>query len=302
MKPKLKLNKKDIRNAWTTLGMTELLTYLAESGLFDVEYHDERIGAMKGQRASLILYNDKRVYLDLWEYATPCYTPVAYNSNLDLVIKLQHKDMDVQRYERSCKRKRILRDLTPEQRAEYFEKIVPWTFFASRMMKQFIGHEDELEKLPDERIGFFCGKGWKCRGKAMRQLESKIEFVRSSQEKKRGRPLKDEDYIHKMRTSKYGICLHGRGSHLTEAKNRREIDYMMLKKPLVMNYKPNYYNPLVEGKHYIYLDENLDLENIEKLYNVEEIAQNGYEWYKENASPMGAAKTFLQIMNDRFGE
>jgi hypothetical protein len=69
-----------------------------------------------------------------------------------------------------------------------------------------------------------------------------------------------------------------------------------------MNYKPFYYNPLVPGKHFIYMDEDTDIKNLENLYNIEEIAQNGYEWYKENASPMGAAKTFLKIMKDKFGE
>jgi len=104
-----------------------------------------------------------------------------------------------------------------------------------------------------------------------------------------------------MRTSKYGLCLHGRGSHFTEAKNRREIDYMLLKKPLLLNYDPNYYNSMIDGKHYIKINEKTSLENLEKEYNIDEIAQNGYQWYKDNASPMGAANTFLQIMKDRFG-
>jgi hypothetical protein len=45
--------------------------------------------------------------------------------------------------------------------------------------------------------------------------------------------------------------LAGRASMVTDAKNRREIDYMMLKKPLLLNYKPKYYDEMIEGKHYI---------------------------------------------------
>jgi hypothetical protein len=300
MPPTLKVNKTDVQNPWHTLGMTELLTYLVESDLFDIDYHTERIGGGKSMRASLLIYNGKRVYLDLWEYSMPTYAKPAYKANLDLIIKLQHTPMSYKRFERVCHRKNVLTWLTPEERKAYLDKIVSWTFFPSRMMKQFIGKEDELEKLPDERLGFFCGKGWKCRYKIGQMLEKQIEFIKSSQERvRRGRPLTDEEYIHKMRTSKYGICLHGRGSYFTEAKNRREIDYLMLKKPLVLNYKPFYYNPLVAGKHYIYMDENLDLENLENMYNIEEIAKNGYEWYKENATPMGCAKTFLKIMEER---
>ena len=77
---------------------------------------------------------------------------------------------------------------------------------------------------------------------------------------------------------------------------------MLLKKPLLLNYKPYYYNPLVNGKHYIYINEKTDLTKLDKLYNIREIADNAYQWYLDNASPMGAAKTFLQIMNDKFGE
>ena len=303
MKPTLKINQGDIKNTFSTLGMTELLSYLVESDLFEIDYHKERVGAFKGQRASLLIYNNKRVYLDLWEYSSPCYTQEAYNAKLDLVIKLQHREMGHERFEKVCGRKNILQTLTPEERSSYYDKIVPWTFFPSRMMKQFIGQEDELESLPEERLGFFCGKGWKCRGAMKPILEKQIEYVKSSQEfVRKGRPLTDEEYIHKMRTSKYGICLHGRGSHFTEAKNRREIDYMILKKPLVMNYKPHYYNPLVAGKHFIYIDENLNLENLENMYNIEDIAKNGYEWYQENATPMGSAKTFLKIMQEKLGE
>jgi len=302
MKPILKVNKQDIQNPWGTLGMTELLTYLVESDLFEIDYHDERVRCGKDMRASLLEYNGKRVYLDLWEYTMPCYTIPAFNANLDLIIKLQHRPIAIKRFERICMRKQILAEVTAEQRKDYLDKIVPWTFFPSRIMKQFVGQEESLEKLPDEGIGFFCGKGWKCRHPMKLKLENQIEYIKSSQERRRGRPLTDEEYIHKMRTSKYGICLHGRGSHLTEAKNRREIDYMILKKPLVMNYQPNYYNPLVAGKHYIYIDENTDIKNLETMYNVDEIAQNGYEWYKENATPMGAAKTFLKIMQEKLGD
>lgn len=300
MKPLLKINTNDKSNGCGTLGMVELLTYLVESDLFDIEYHDEKIGGGKGIRGTLLYYNDKKVYLDLWEYVMPTYGGRVYQNNPDLIIKLQHTNINIKQFEKRCVRKNMLQDITAEERKTYFDKIVPWTFFPSRMMKQFIGQEDALETLPDERLGFFCGKGWKCRYNMKVMLEQQIEYIKSSQERRKGRPLSDEEYIHKMRTSKYGICLHGRGSYLTEAKNRREIDYMILKKPLVMNYKPFYYNPLIEGKHYIYIDEKTSIENLENMYNIDEIAQNGYEWYKENATPMGAAQTFLQIMKDRF--
>ena len=87
---------------------------------------------------------------------------------------------------------------------------------------------------------------------------------------------------------------------LTDCKNRREIDYMMLRKPLLLDYQPNYYNPLVAGEHYILIDKNTKIDSLCDLYNINEIAQNGYEWYKKNATPEAVAQTFLGIMNDTF--
>jgi len=169
------------------------------------------------------------------------------------------------------------------------------------LLRPYIGKEEELEQKDVERIGFFCGKKWKSRNKMYDKLEKEgIEFIISNQGLRFGKSLKVEEYLHRMMTSKYGIVLKGRGSHCTEAKNRREIDYMILRKPLLLNYKPTYYNPLVENIHYIYIDENTDFGIIDKEHDIDQIAANAFEWYKENASPMGAAKTFKQIMKDRF--
>jgi len=308
MKPKISLCTNDMTNPMLILGMNELLTYLAQSNLFEVSYHKNRIGTCKGDRGTIIYYNDKKIYLDLWDYASPTYSGEIFEANFDLLIKLQHPNLTFESFEQRCKEKSIFIQKTVEQRKKFFDKLTPWTFFPSRMMKKFIGKEDSIPVAPIDRHSFFCGKGWKCRGWYKQKIkEFGIEFIDSDQAfhdmekygKSVGKPLTDEQYINRMMSCKFGLVLHGRGSIVSEAKNRREIDYMMMKKPLLLNYKPNYYNPLVEGKHYIFFDNNTDLKNLESLYNINEIGTNGYQWYKENASPEGVAKTFLQIMNER---
>jgi len=299
-KPTLSINKEDLLNIGNTLGKTEFLTCLVESNLFNITYHNYTISTFHGQFAATVFYNDKKIYIDWWEYPAPTYSYEVYNANFDLIIKLQDVNLTNEQFEKNCCRKRTLADLLPEQRLTFWKKIVPWTFFCSRMMKQFVNKEDQIEKLPIERLAFFCGKSWKARNGMLKKIQSDgIECVFSSQETAGMIPLTDQEYIHKMKTSKYGLVLHGRASHLTEAKNRREIDYMMLTKPLLLNYKPYYYNPLIAGKHYIYIDENTDLKLIDKQYNIEEIASNGYEWYKNNASKEGVTKTFLQIVKEK---
>ena len=283
--------------------MRELLSNLVESDLFDISYHNDVLKTLRYDRATIIYYNDKKIYFDLWEYCSPTYTMQAYEANFDLIIKLQHKPLTPEIVEKWSKRKGLLQTLTPEQRWGYTQKVVPWTFFPSRMMMQFLGKEHELETLPIEQDGFFCGKSWRYRKNMMRYLERNgVEVLTSKQEHRNGRPLCDRDYIKKMRTSKYGIVLKGRASYYTEGKNRREMDYMMLKKPLLMNYSPYYYNSLENGKHYILINEKTDWKNLETMYNINEIANNGYEWYQNNGSPIGSAKTFLQIMKERLDD
>ncbi len=308
MKPKILVCTNDLTNPMMILGMNELLTDLIQSNLFEVGYHKTRISACKGDRGSIIYYNDKKIYLDLWDYATPTHTMEIFNADFNLLIKLQHPKMTFENFEERCKSKNVFLEKSVEQRRTFFNKLTPWTFFPSGMMKRFIGKEDTIPSAPIERHSFFCGKPWKCRGWYTKKIKSEgIEFISSDQAfhdieklgKSAGKPLTDEEYITKMMGCKFGLVLHGRSSFMTEAKNRREIDYMMLKKPLLLNYKPNYYNPLIEGKHYIYFDNNTDFKNLENMYNINDIAMNGYQWYKENASPLGTAKTFLQIMNEK---
>ena len=296
---KLSICKVDIENKkYGVLGMTELLSCLAESNQFEVFYHADRIPVVMGPCASLIYYNDKKIYLDFWDNEAPTYTDTVFNYDLDLIIKLQHMKMSFEYFEEVCSTKNLFISSTKEQRLKFFNKIVPWTFFSSKMMRQFKDKEHNIQNASVDKLAFFCGK-WRRSRKSIRKkmIEYGIEYIDSDQAEKK--VISDEEYLYKMKSSKFGLSLHGRGSQLTEAKNRREIDYMMLKKPLLLNYKPYYYNPMIEGKHYIYINENTNFAELENMYNIQEIASNGYQWYKENASPEGVVKTFLQIINDK---
>lgn len=302
MKPKLILNKSQFDRPGSTLGMRAFLHTLGKSELFEIDYHNDYLNAMRGQRGTTIYYNGKKIYLDLWEYQTPCHTHEAYEENFDLIIKVQHNNVAPKTYNRYCNRKGFLSKLTDDQRTEFLDKIVPWTFFPSGMFRQFIGKEDDLHKenYPIERDCFFCGKAWRCRGPIFKTLkEQNIECLTSSQEIRSGRTLNNDQFLHNMRSSKYGLVLAGRSTIITDSKNRREIDYMMLKKPLLLNYKPFYYNPLVEGEHYIFIDQSTKIDELEKKYNIDEIAQNGYDWYQKNATPEAIPLTFSQIMKER---
>lgn len=311
MKPKISICTYDLKNPWNTLGLTELLNCLIKSNKFDVTYYDEKVLSVKAERSTILHYNGKKIFIDFWDYAMPTHTGNIFKSDMDLIIKLQHPKMTFDEFNRRCISKKMYTEATIEQKQAFFNKIIPWTFFCSKMMKPFIGQEYSIEQLPIKQVAFFCGKTWKCRIPMRDKLRAfGVEFIDSDQagnnlykgKPSAGKVLTNEEYLNKMRSSKYGLVPHGRGSVMSEAKNRREIDYMMLKKPLLLNYRPNYYNPLIEGKHYIYIDEKIskiDLDNLENKYNINDIAMNGYEWYLNNASENGVVNTFLQIMRDK---
>jgi len=299
MKPKLLINSQDFKNLHNTLGMAELLSHLINSDLFDIGYHEDRIHTLRDFRATILYCNGKKVYLDLWEYPAPTYSKDVIEGEFDLIIKLQHRKMDLDYFQKACKRKGYFVNSGPEELQAFMDKVVPWTFFPSKMMTKL--NVKAGEKHPATHFGFFCGKPWKSRGPMRKKMDKEgLEFLISRQALRGGKALTDEQYLEKMKTSKFGIIFHGRASFFTEAKNRREIDYMMLKKPLLLNYEPFYYNPLVPGKHFIYVDQNTDFKSLENEYDIDEIGENGYQWYMENGSPMGSAQTFLQIMKDRF--
>jgi len=303
-KVKVEINRKQQNGHYGTLGMPYLLSAIKESDLFEVDFHDEFVKTARDFRATILICNGKKIYLDFWEYPAPTYTGKVYDYGFDLIIKLQDRHVDIKNVHRYLNRKNMLVKSKEELQA-YRDIICPWTFFPSRLFDKYIGNEEELvSKAKDievDQLGFFCGKAWKCRNNIMKHLKGLgLMTQRSDQGNKNGgRPLNDEEFIEQMIRSKYGIVLAGRASAVTDAKNRREIDYMMLKKPLLLNYRPKYYNPLVEGKHYIYFDEKTDLNDLENRYNIEEIAENGYNWYLENVPKDGAANVFRKILKEK---
>jgi len=301
-KLRLGINKNRLANGSGTLGMDIYLSALRNSGLFDIYAHEESINTLRTERATILLLEGKRIFLDFWEYPAPTYTDPVLDANFDLIIKLQARKMDMAYFNSCCNRKGIFKNKTEEQRKIFLGKVVPWSFFPSRMICQFVGKEDQIESAPIERLCFFCGKGWKSRSGIKTSLVAQgIEYMDSNQELRRGKPINDDEYIKKMKSSKYGLVLGGRGSLFSDTKNRREMDYMILKKPLLLNYRPYYYNPLIPGKHYIFIDEKTDISKLDSMYNTGEMANNAFQWYLDNASTSGLVKTFLQITNERLG-
>jgi len=106
------------------------------------------------------------------------------------------------------------------------------------------------------------------------------------------------EYLEKLRDSKYGLCLRGFGP-----KCNREIELLSLGTvPIITkDVDLTYYEPLIENKHYIRVDEPSELKN--KLNSITEeewayISKEGHEWYLRNCSTIGSFKTTSKIINN----
>lgn len=308
-KIKISISDKQKNGSVGTLGMPYLLRSLIDSELFDIDYHDYNFKCGRGERGTTIFCEGKKIYVDFWEYPTPTYTPQMITADFDLIIKLQHRGlgneygMDINNYYNYLvTRKRMLK-IDKKGLCDFLEKIVPWTFFPSKMFQEYATGKCAIDysKNTQEEIGFFCGKMWKCRNRVISGLKKQgIPVINSHQHTRRGKVYSDDNYIEMMQKVKYGIVLGGRSTMVTDKKNRREIDYMILKKPLLIDYKPCYYEKLIPGEHYIYIDQNTDIKNLENEYDIDKIAESGFNWYNRNASREGVASSFKKIILDKF--
>ena len=295
--PILKINLNQIGNNGGTLGFDYIVESLKNSGVFEIQNHNEVINPVKGMRGTILYFNGKKIYLDLWEYSAPTHTSEVLNGDFDLIIKLQHKNIISRDYINFVRHKRMFLGVSDSVLETFWKKIFPWTFFPSKSMFPYIDKENDLVSLPIKRFGFFCGRNWKARHSMKTKLESEVvEYICNEVE---GARISDEKFMELMLSSQFGIVLPGRSTYVSDSKNRREIDYMMMRKPLLISYKPYYYDPLIDGIHYIYIDEKTNFKNLTKMYNIDEIAENAFQWYQKNAKPSGIASSFLKIMKDK---
>lgn len=92
-----------------------------------------------------------------------------------------------------------------------------------------------------------------------------------------------EEYLMKLRSSKYGLCLRGYGS-----KCHREVELMAFGTIPVIT--PNvtvesYMEPLIENTHYIYVSGHEEFKNKISIITQEkwqEMSNSCYEWYQRN--------------------
>jgi len=177
----------------------------------------------------------------------------------------------------------------------------PWIFWARHPLNlenlKLLPYEKRefntvfIAKVENEvQAGFRDPKKWK----------SHIDFFDLIIEEA-GKPYKytNSEYIDLLRYSKYGLCLRGFGP-----KCHREVELMACGTVPIITPDvdiDNYYNPPIEGTHYIRVSKP---EDISKKIN--SITQEKWEqmskacvlWYNDNCSVQGSFNTTNEIINN----
>ena len=86
---------------------------------------------------------------------------------------------------------------------EFYNKIVTWTFFPSKLMIPYVGKENELRPIVTEQIGFFFGKNWRCRRHMKAKLEKEGIIYINREENGINVSISDEKYLHLMLSSEF---------------------------------------------------------------------------------------------------
>jgi len=116
-----------------------------------------------------------------------------------------------------------------------------------------------------------------------------------------GLPYKytNTEYLDLLRYSKFGLCLRGFGP-----KCHREVELMACGTvPIITNDVDidNYYNPPIEGIHYIRVSKPEDIPTKINAISVEkwqQMSNAGIQWYKENCSVEGSFNTTKKIIEN----
>ena len=170
---------------------------------------------------------------------------------------------------------------------EHVKHVRPWTFWARRPML--------LEKLLKNH-GILSYDGRKMESIFIGNIENRVQNAYRNTNKKWHEVLTEyhctvgkikkfthEEYLMKLRDSRFGLCLRGYGS-----KCHREVELMAFGTIPIVTPEvctDSYMEPLIENVHYIFVNSPEEMKH--KIENVSSdewkiMSKNCYDWYQRN--------------------
>ena len=170
----------------------------------------------------------------------------------------------------------------------YIKHVKPWIFWPRRpsILEKILEEKDILKYEERDIESIFIGNfenpvQEKYRNNINQDWSSVLDVYHST--KGQIHKFTNEEYLMKLRSSKYGLCLRGYGS-----KCHREVELMAfgtvpIVTPEVTTY--SYMDPLIEDVHYIKVSNTDEFKN--KIKTIDEnkwnkMSKECYEWYQRN--------------------
>lgn len=258
------------------------------NGMDDVEIGpDVRIPGLPGglHHAIVVEYGGKRICIHCGDYTSEIAQKAT--GNADLVLCVQYNES--------------LKDLEVP--------VVPFVMFASDQVNMY-GKMDKLREIvqkqpPKYELGF-SGRLWRCRKKWEQYAHDKDWFYWENTPGQATQFGTWEEYAAKLGTWRRCLILGGKGTRGAASHNRREPECAAMGLPMVLNYKPHYYEPFVGGIHYGYAKTPERLQSLNDKHTArlglstdeKERVQGAREYWERNQSPAGICRLFKQICEE----
>lgn len=165
--------------------------------------------------------------------------------------------------------------------------IKPWIFWPRKpmLLEKILKKHSILSYQERELESIFIGNFENSIQEKFRKTKDSWDTVLSEYHCTKGQTHKftHEEYLMKLRNSKYGLCLRGYGS-----KCHREVELMAFGTVPIVTPEvsvDSYMEPLIENKHYILVKTPEEMKkklSIISQHNWEMMSNECYEWYQRN--------------------
>jgi hypothetical protein len=188
--------------------------------------------------------NEQSFFIDDWDYHYPTSSLANANiphyylqENKPTILKIQYTINNQSLYDKIYEKFQI--------------KVLPFIIFPNKVFNLSFNKWKYTDN--HEYLCFHTGRIW-------RERHKWVNYLNNSSFKKpdTSKQLNEKDFESLLLKTKWGLILKGKGV----GKNRREVEYMSIGMPLVLNYKPEYPFPYNPDEHYVYLEKPSDIDKL----------------------------------------
>ena len=271
-----------------------MMRSLAESGLFEVmekEFPKPDENVRRWLYWSVFEIDDWKIGLDTWDTDVPASDFARLGalarggmySDLSVILKIQHRP----------------HELWDSIEAKFGIPLRSWTIPASHdfplgyFQWRPEGHAHTACLTGNLKRGYRAG--WATWARQQKDLAVSPKVRRGRDIQQAERDINRGQFLDILKGCKWGVSLKGlkRSSH--DGKNRRECEFASCGVPLALNYQPHYEFEMRPGHEFVMLETPEDMAKLRDI-DPTPYAEASTRLYEQRFSPVGAAKTLVEIL------